>query len=180
MASLNDLPIILLVAKLIQCHASRKLLRVLFDSGGSHIMISGKALSPGMNPMMLEHKRMTNTLAGTLHTNREVILSKMVLPKFDRSKCIDEINAFVFDKPCHYNTILGRDFLNKSGIVFNFKHGYMDWMEHCLSMKPLVQYQEQQLTLEEFLLLEDDKKNLEEEEEFDSFVSKIKDANMRR
>eukprot|EP00957_Ditylum_brightwellii_P114779 8752570-Ditylum_brightwellii.AAC.1 len=92
------------------------------------------------------------TLAGMLRTNREVTLTKIVLPEFARSKCIDGINAFVFDKPCQYDVILGRDFLNKA-----------------------VPYKGQQLAIEEFLLLEDDKTDLEEEE-FDSFVSEIREA----
>eukprot|EP00957_Ditylum_brightwellii_P153976 11719734-Ditylum_brightwellii.AAC.1 len=42
-------------------------------------------------------------------------------------------------------------------------------------MKPPVPYKGQQLAFDEFLLLEDDKTDLEEEE-FDSFVSEIREA----
>ena len=53
-----------MVVKSIQNHASQKLLRVLFDSGGTKTMIHRQALPAGVNPMLLKDKEEMTTLAG--------------------------------------------------------------------------------------------------------------------
>jgi hypothetical protein len=69
----TKLPMSFMVARLIGNHISMRLLRVLFDSGGSCTWINSRALP------------------------RCVMLNDITLPEFDRNKKIERQGAFVFD-----------------------------------------------------------------------------------
>ena len=68
----------------------------------------------------------------------------IVLPEFDKTKHVDGVAAFVFDAPCRYNMILGRDFLMKAGIKLDFQFGIMQWLETTLPMKEMAHWQDPQ------------------------------------
>jgi hypothetical protein len=108
-------PVTLLAAHTIQSQESRRILRAMLDSGGSHTMISSRMLPKGATPS-LETGRTFKTIAGKFFSGRLVSLSDIVMPEFDKTRKIDGIKAFVFDEPCVYDIILGRDFLHKTGI----------------------------------------------------------------
>ena len=123
-SALNDapsnIPSSLLTCKSIHTHESRRLLKILFDSGGSHTMIDSSCLPVGVNPTLLPNPTQMQTIAGSINTNRYVRLSEISLPEFDRSKIIDGNVALVFDSPCQYDMIVGRDFLQKIDLKLNF------------------------------------------------------------
>ena len=59
----------------------------------------------------------------------------IMLPEFDKNKRIDEQGAFVFEGPCRYDIIFGRDFLRKVGLQMDFANAQMRWMEHLVPMR---------------------------------------------
>ena len=75
------------------------------------------------------------TLAGNLTTNRYVFLSELTLPEFDKSKKISGNTALVFDSDCNYDIILGRDLLQKIGLVLNFGTNTIEWLDAVIPMK---------------------------------------------
>ena len=43
--------------------------------------------------------------------------------------------AYVFDSPCRYQVIAGRDFLRRTGIDLTFKKNHITWMDWSIPMK---------------------------------------------
>eukprot|EP00957_Ditylum_brightwellii_P099045 7544344-Ditylum_brightwellii.AAC.1 len=65
-------PITLLIACSIQRSESRRLMRVLLDSGGSHTIIHARALPPNVSPYVSEGgSREMQTIVGSFETKRE-------------------------------------------------------------------------------------------------------------
>ena len=64
-----------------------------------------------------------------------VQLNGVLLPEFDRNKCIDSQGALVFDGASKYDMILGRDFLHKTGIKLDFCSKTVQWLNHSIPMK---------------------------------------------
>ena len=61
------------------------------------------------------------TQEASSYTNESVTLIRNVLlPELHRTRCLDTLQAKIFDQMCHYDMILGRDFMNNRGIVLNF------------------------------------------------------------
>lgn len=85
--------------------------------------------------MLLDQPTSSLTLAGTLKTNRYVIMNEIVLPEFDRNKRVDKQGAFVFDGPCNYDIILGRDFLSTIGLTLDFDLKKIRWINKETEMK---------------------------------------------
>ena len=114
--SIQMIPSSLLTCKTIHNHESCRLMKVIFDSGCSHTMISSKCLPIYISPTLLQRGFTSfQTLAGVLNSNRFVSLNKIMLPEFDKAKKIDAHHALVFDSPCQYDMIIGRGFLQKIG-----------------------------------------------------------------
>jgi hypothetical protein len=84
----TKLPMRFLVARAIGNHNSMRLLRVLFDSGGSCTCIHSRALPRGCTPGLLDQPTSSLTLAGTSKANCFVMMNKITLPEFDRKKKI--------------------------------------------------------------------------------------------
>ena len=132
----NEVPTTLAVVKYIQNFESKRLMRVLFDSGGSHSLIHSSCLPPGACPSLLpEGKKALQTIAGTFQSQREVYCKGIALPEFNKTRSVDGVSCFVFDAPCNYDIILGRDFLSAAGVNMNFEFGFMEWMESKVEMK---------------------------------------------
>ena len=124
---------------------------MLFNSGGSHTMIHEIALPLNVSPVLSQLGRQKmQTVAGLFETNREVQLQEIILPEFDKTKQIDGQTAHVFNSPCNYDIILGRDFLSKAGITLNFKQGYIEWLEQRIPIKPKVAWMDE-TTVNEYL-----------------------------
>ena len=134
----NDtIPTTLLIAKSIQHKESKRLLRVLFDSGGTNTLIHSGCIPLGATPSLLTERQSLQTIAGTFLSKRQVGLQELSLPEFDSKKRISGVNAFVFDSPCNYDIILGRDFLSMIGLTLDFKNHTMKWMDSTIQMKNL-------------------------------------------
>ena len=80
-------------------------MRVLLDSGGSHLLIHSRVLPKGTVPVTFEQRHNMHTIMGQFQANRKVYLREMMLPEFDKAKRIDGLEAYVFDAPCRHNLI---------------------------------------------------------------------------
>ena len=72
---------------------------------------------------------------GQFQANRKVYLREIVLPEFDKTRRADGLEAYVFDSPCHYDMILGRDFLLLTGMQLDFKNGLIQRLDQKVLMK---------------------------------------------
>jgi transposase InsO family protein len=128
-------PMSFLVAKTINGKTSMRLLRSLFDSGGSATMIHKRCLPKGCETTRLTNNVTSNTIAGNFTSEQSVVMKEITLPEFDRNKRIDQQGAFVFDGECNYDVILGRDFLTNAGIDIRFQDNKIQWMNLTVEMK---------------------------------------------
>ena len=75
-----------LIAQQVNKHESNRLLRVLFDSGGSATLFHEDALPRGCKPTSLEHTIRSNTVEGTFESKSIVLMENIILPEFDCNK----------------------------------------------------------------------------------------------
>jgi hypothetical protein len=129
-------PMSFMVAKTINGKTSMRLLRALFDSGGSATMIHENCLPRGCKPTLLTNKITSITVAGNFTSEQCIELQEITLPEFDRNKKIDSQGAFLFGgDQCNYDVILGRDFLIKAGIDIRFADNKIKWLNITIDMK---------------------------------------------
>ena len=134
---INEMPVTICTANTIGSVRSRKLFRILFDSGSSGCWIKRSAIPKEVVPKELKQNKTANTLAGKLSANKMVILRDIRLPEFDKNRRINEQRALVFDNTnCKYDMILGTNFLSKTGIKLDFDTGEMKWYDNVLPMRP--------------------------------------------
>ena len=124
---INETPVTICTANTIGTLRSRKLFRVLMDSGSTACWIKESALPNGVVPRLLDRDKQSNTLAGKLTANKMVVLRDLRLPEFDKNRRIDAQRALIFDNDdCKYDIILGTNFLSKTGIKLNYETGNME------------------------------------------------------
>ena len=123
----NETPATICTANTIGHLRSRKLLKVLLDSGSNASLIKRSALPKGIILKELDSKKSFSTLAGTLDTQQMVTLRDVRLPEFDKNRHILQQRALVFDNEnCKYDIILGTNFLSKTGIKLDYQNGNME------------------------------------------------------
>ena len=116
---------------------SRKLFKVLLDSGSSACLIKRSALPKGIVPRELKTPKRFKTLAGKLLTHSVVTLRDLRLPEFDKNRRVDQQRALIFDSDsCKYDIIFGTNFLSKIGIKLDYNAGNMQWFDNVLPMRP--------------------------------------------
>lgn len=160
------IPVTMMMVRDIQNTESKRVMRVLLDTGASRTMINSKMLPKGATPTLIENSNFT-TVAGSFQSKRQVYLNQIILPEFDKTRKIDGISAYVFDEPCAYDVIIGRDFLNKIPMIFDFSTGLMKWIDRSIPMKPNAS-----MSLE-MDYYDDD---YEEEEDEENYAAEILDA----
>ena len=104
-----------MVVKDVAGRACSRLLRVLYDSGGSKSMCHKRVLPRGARVNQTQ-KQMFNTLAGAYASQGSIEMRGMRMPAFDKNRIIDHHSFEVFDSDCKYDVILGGDFLRKIGM----------------------------------------------------------------
>ena len=97
--------------------------------------ISFKSFAEGCTPRLLKNPIRSTTVAGTFESKAVVYMKDIVLPEFDRNKRIDGQSALVFDGPCRYDVILGRDFLLKTGMEFDFGKKIVRWFGNSIPLR---------------------------------------------
>lgn len=131
----NMTPITIMVCNTIGLKVSRKILRVLLDSGSTKTLIHRRVLPKDLVPHKLGHDKEVNTLAGNMRVSEVVKLRDVKLPEFDKNRTIDEVNALVFDAPCAYDILMGADALKKSGIDLLYSIGMIEWYGNTIPMR---------------------------------------------
>ena len=120
------LPITILTPKYIQNIPNPKVLTTaLFDSGETVSLIHERVLIPEVKPLNGTNQTFT-TLSGQFQSNRQVLLQNIVLPEFKRNADINNHTCQIFIGSCHYDIILGRDFLRKIQFNINFDNNTMN------------------------------------------------------
>ena len=107
------LPISILVPKYIQNVPNNKVMTALVDSSGTISLIHECMLLTEVTPSISVNQKFT-TLAGEFQSNRQVLLQDIVLLEFNCTAYIINHTCQVFIRPCSYDIILGRDFLQKN------------------------------------------------------------------
>ena len=120
-------PITIVVCDTIGLKKSRRILRVLLDSGSMKTLIHRDLLPKGAATKRLSSKKKVTTLAGDFSPKEMVYLRDLRLPEFDKNRAIDEQKALVFEGKCRYDIILGADFLEKTGIDIKYSTKEMEW-----------------------------------------------------
>ena len=77
-----------------------------------------------------------DTLAGSFICNEDVVLEGITMPEFTKSRQVQRQSAYVFDGPCAYDIILGRDFLKKTQMDIFLSTSEVKWLEFKVPMKP--------------------------------------------
>ena len=53
----------------------------------------------------------------------------------------------MFDAHCHYDVILGGDFLQKTGININYTEGQIEWLDGKLPLRDAHEFQKEDMGL---------------------------------
>jgi transposase InsO family protein len=109
----------------------------LLDSGSTRSFIHRSCLPKSATPSMSKKPLISNTAAGKLESRTEVRMTGIICPEFTRSKKMDVLTAYVIESPCRYDLILGRDFLEATGMVLDFSKKKVFWDELSVAMKPM-------------------------------------------
>ena len=133
----NETPVTIAICDTIGTLKSRKLFRILLDSGSNACLIKKSALPEGVIPRDLANSKSFNTLAGKLSTQQMVTLRDVRLPEFDKNRRISQQRTLIFDNEhCKYDIIFGTDFLSKTGIKLDYSSGEMSWFDNVIPMRP--------------------------------------------
>lgn len=166
-------PSTLLIARSIGNKESTRVLKVLFDSGGSNCLIHESVLPLGATKIAIEQGLQNcQTAAGDFNVTHKTRIHNCILPEFDRSKRIYGTTAMIFNAACSYDIIIGRDFLRDIGVVLNFKSNLMHWMDNEVKMKPRDFWQKQSNFLEALEL--DDPYDRVDDEPMESYIMDAK------
>jgi hypothetical protein len=103
---IDKVPMATCVVQLVNKHALKKPLLVLFDSGSNSSWIKAKSLPKGVFPTNVD-EICSSTLAGDMKSNQEVKLERLVFPEFFKTRIVDSLEARVFHNTCRYDVIIG-------------------------------------------------------------------------
>ena len=128
-------PVTIMAAMTIGALLSRKVLRVLCDSGSTKTLIKRSVLPKHAKPKKTKTKRF-NTLAGNMNTSEIVTMRDVRLLEFNKNRSIEEHKALVFDQEnCRYDVILGANFLNKAGMVIDYLEKNFKWFGDIVPLR---------------------------------------------
>ena len=117
---IDHVPLASCIVSTIQGQPATKPKIVLFDTGADGSWMKQDALPPGAVP---KKGRTTSsaTLAGDMQSNLTVELQGIVFPDFFKTRRIDKWEVKVFNAPCRYDAIFGRDLLQELGLIISFQ-----------------------------------------------------------
>lgn len=128
-------PVSITACNTIGCCESRRLLKVLFDSGTTKTLINRRAVPKNAKPVSIS-RRSFSTLAGHMDTSHMVKMRDVRLPEFNKNRSIDEQAALVFDnKDCKYDIIFGSDFLARAGLVLDYVSKEVEWFGDTIPLR---------------------------------------------
>jgi hypothetical protein len=107
----NLTPVTIMVVDSIGAVRSRKLLKVLLDSGSTTTLINKNCLPKKCRPCQISQNRMVNTLVGSYQSSAMVVMRNLRLPKLDKNRNVEQLKALIFESDtCRYDVILGAVF----------------------------------------------------------------------
>ena len=124
----------IIISELIGSATSRRILRVLFDSGSNRSLIHKQVLPETACVTNNKNINPTTTLGGTVQFNQTVTLEQLHFPDFNKNIKIEQHKMILFDLNCHYDVILGGDFLQKTGININYTECQIEWLDGKLPL----------------------------------------------
>jgi hypothetical protein len=135
--TLIDLVPSLLVAQAVQDQPVCGPLKVLFDSGSniSLLRVLNTSCLPANTMPMMVPTLAGSTALGVLKVNCAVKLHNLILPEFSRSKRIPKWQFTLFDTPCPFDIIFGRNFLSALKINPCFSTATVHWDSSSIPFK---------------------------------------------
>jgi hypothetical protein len=89
----NLAPITIMVVDTMSAVKSRRLLKVLLDSGSTTTLINKKRLPKHCKTCNISQSRMINTLAGSYNTSEMLVMRNLRLPELDKNRNVDQQQA---------------------------------------------------------------------------------------
>ena len=133
----HETPVTICVASTIGLVKSRRLFRVLLDSGSTLSLIKKSCLPKGASTTEISKSKSVTTLGGKLKSQHVVTLRDIRMPEFDKNRRISQQKCLVFDNDdCNYDIILGTNFLTKAGIKLDYENQQMLWFDTTLPLRP--------------------------------------------
>ena len=133
----NETPVTICTTNTIGMVKSRRLFRVLLDSGATCSLIKRSCLPKNCQTKAISSSKKVSTLAGKIKSQEVVTLRDLRLPEFDKNRRINQQKCLVFDNDnCNYDIILGTNFLSKVGIKLDFETHEMKWFDTVLPLRP--------------------------------------------
>ena len=133
----HETPVTILTSNTIGAVRSRRIFRVLLDSGSTCSLIKRSCLPKNCKTKAMAEGRNVSTLAGKISTSEVVTMRDIRLPEFDKNRRIDQHTCMVFDNDrCKYDIILGTNFLTKTGIKLDYAEEEMKWFDTTLPLRP--------------------------------------------
>ena len=127
----------IMVVRDIQGRHYSRLLKVLFDSGGSKSMSHRRIQPKGVRIDQTNVRSLMRTLAGTYSPQGTVRMEGLKLPAFDKHRVIESHEFHVFESDCRYDVILGGDFLEKIGMNLLYETLEIEWLGNLMSMETI-------------------------------------------
>jgi hypothetical protein len=131
----NLTPVTILVIDTISSVRSRKLLKILLNSGSTTTLVNKKCLPKKCRPCQISQSRMVNTITGSCQLSAMVVMHNLRLPELDKNRNIEQQKALIFESDtCIYDVILSADFLTETGIDVKYSIGSIDWFKNDLPL----------------------------------------------
>ncbi|KAG7345279.1 reverse transcriptase RNA-dependent DNA polymerase [Nitzschia inconspicua] len=135
----ESLPLLLVVTKGVNEAPHKLILRALADSGGSHCLVKSDKI-PSSVEIIKEPGRRFNTTQGNFNPIGYVNLKDVSFPEFSHTRRLPNVKCYVFDAPCRYDLIIGRDTLRDCGMMIDFGHEQLSWFENTVAFRTLSQF----------------------------------------
>lgn len=110
-------------------------LHVLLDSGSTTSWIRKSALQ-GKDVNISKIPPITGTtMAGNFQADEVTTLHELKLQELHPHRTIECLTLQVFDAPCRYDAIIGREVLSNLGIILDFNNKTIEWDDKLLPMR---------------------------------------------
>jgi hypothetical protein len=126
----NLTPVTIMVVDSIDAIRSRRLMKVLLDSGSTTTLINKKYLPKTCRPCQISQSRMVKTLAGSYQSSAIVVMRNLSFSELEKNWNVEQQKALIFESDtCRYDVILGADFSTKTGIDVKYSTGTKEWFK---------------------------------------------------
>jgi hypothetical protein len=131
----NLTPVMIMVVDTISSVRSKKLLKILLDSGPPTTLVNKKCLPKKCRPCQISWSRMVNTLVGSYQLSAMVVMRNLRLPELDKNRNVEQQKALIFESvTCKYNVILGAVFFTETKIDAEYSIGTIELFKNELPL----------------------------------------------